>query len=465
MGAGALVSRLNVAPRARSCLSPGRMAERIVGPARPARGIRIAVAEASGRMPRSDIVVGLDVGTTKISVVVAREAPGGKTEVLGAGMEPSAGMKRGVVVDLQDATAAIEAALAKAARMSGRALREAYVGVTGDHVSSLNVQGRTAVASGSEVTEEDCERALQAARDAVGVVGSNREIIHVIPRQYSLDGQSGIARPVHMTGLRLEVDAHVVTGMSSILENVQKCVERAGVEVVERVLEPVATSMAVVTEAEREVGVMLVDIGGGTTDLAVFMDGGICHTSAIPVAGDHVTRDIAIGLRISTGEAEAIKRRAGHSLASAIGPKERIPVRTVGGETVEHVPRRQLGDIIQPRLEEIFSLVRDDAKRSGVYEFIGGAVITGGGSLLPGVTELASPILDNMRVRIGEPMGLTGLSTHVATPIWSTAVGLAMYGLEAEGERRRVWRTPTRPPRERQWWRRLLEFLRGGEGP
>ena len=411
-------------------------------------------------MPRSDVAVGLDVGTTKVSVVVARPGPEGRIDVLGAGMEPSAGLKRGVVVDLDDASAAIAAAVAKASRMSGTAVREAYVGVTGDHVTSLNVKGRTAVAAGSVVTEEDCERALQGARDSVGTIGPNREIIHVIPRDYSLDGQSGIARPVGMTGLRLEVDAHVVTGMSSILDNVQKCVERADIIVVERVLEPVATSLAVVTSAEREVGVMLIDIGGGTTDLAIFMDGAICHTSAIPVAGQHVTRDIAIGLRIPQREAESIKRRAGHAVASAVGPKERIAVQMVGGEHAEHIPRRQLGEIIQPRFEEILAMVRDDARRSGVYEFIGGAVLTGGGTLLPGVAELASSVLDNMRVRVGKPTEVTGLSAHVATPVWSTAVGLAAYGLEAEVVGRRVWRPTTRRrPRRRGWWGRLRGLL------
>jgi cell division protein FtsA len=379
-------------------------------------------------------VVGLDVGTTKICAVVGRGLEDGRLEVLGTGVVPSAGLKRGVVVDLEQATASVRSAVQRAEESSGLHIHSAYVGVTGDHVSSLNVIGRVTVSSGTEVTEAECDKALQAARDNVGSLGANREIIHVIPREYTLDGQGGIARPVGMSGLRLEVAAHIVTGVRSILENVEKGVERAGVEVLEKVLEPVATSEAVLTRAERELGVALVDIGGGTCDIAIFLDGAICHTSAIPVAGEHVTRDMAIGIRAAAEEAEQLKRRFGTALVAQASPDERVAVRVAGTDELQHVPRRLLAEIIEARVEEIFAMVRGDLRRSGLYDLVGGVVLTGGGSLLPGMADVAARVLDGNRVRIGEPRNITGLVAPIRGPAFATGVGLALYGLQRQPE-------------------------------
>lgn len=373
-------------------------------------------------------VVGLDVGTTKICTVVARPLGDGRLEVLGVGVVPSLGLKRGVVVDLQDAVESIRRSVQRAQESSALEIRSAYVGITGDHVTSLNVAGRTIVSAGTEVTPEDCERVLQAARDNVGNLGPNREIVHVIPREFALDGQPGIRRPVGMSGRRLEVAAHVVTGVKSILENVEKCVVAAGVQVLEKVLEPIATAEAVLTPAERELGVALIDVGGGTADVAVFLDGSICHTSAIPVAGNHVTRDLAIGLRVPVEQAEDLKRKAGVALAAQADDRQRVGIRLAGTGEPQQVPRRLLGEIIQPRLEEILNLARTDLKRSGFYDLIGGVVLTGGGCLLPGTLELASKVLDDNRVRLGEPQGITGLVAPISGPAFGTSVGLAMYG-------------------------------------
>ncbi|MGD8240157.1 MAG: cell division protein FtsA [Armatimonadota bacterium] len=374
-----------------------------------------------------DAVVGLDVGTTKICAVVGRPTSDGLLEVLGVGLEPAEGLKRGVVVDIQQTTASIGQAIRKAEAMAGVTIRSAIVGITGAHVSSLNVTGRASV-SGRQVSREDCDRALQTARGNVGNLGGNREIIHIIPREYALDGQTGITRPLGMVGMHLEVKAHVVTGVSSIITNVRQCVEACDVEVAETVLEPVATAEATLTEGERDLGVTLIDIGGGTTDIAVFIDGTICHTSAIAVGGNHITRDVAIGLRVPATEAERLKCRAGHALPSSVGDRERVSVEVVGTGDTEHVPRRVLAEIIDARLEEVFCLVRADLQRSGAHSLVGGVVVSGGGSQLPGLLASGSRVLDGVRMRRGTPRHITGLAGHVSSPIYATAIGLALYG-------------------------------------
>ena len=382
-------------------------------------------------MSPTDAVVGLDVGTTKICAIVACPTADGMLDVLGVGLESARGLSRGVVVDIEQTTQSIAEALRKAEAMAGVTIRSAFVGITGDHVSSLNVTGRASVSSGQQVTQEDCDRALHTARSNVGTLGPNREIIHIIPREYALDGQTGIRRPLGMVGMHLEVRAHVVTGVSTIITNVRQCVEANDVRVAETVLEPVATAQATLTESERDLGVALIDIGGGTTDVAIFIDGSICHTSAIAVGGNHITRDVAIGLRVPPPEAERLKCRAGHAIPTRIGERERVSIEVAGTGEIEHVPRRLLAEIIDARVEELFSLVRTDLQRSGAYGLLGGVVLSGGGSQLPGLLESGSRILDGVRVRRGMPRHITGLATHVGNPICATAVGLAMYGASA----------------------------------
>jgi cell division protein FtsA len=304
-------------------------------------------------------------------------------------------------------------------------IHEALVGVSGDHISSTNVTARVNV-GGAEVTSEDVERVLQSARDSV-VLPAEREIIYVADRGFTLDGVKDIARPVSMSGAVLDVEAHIVTGMSSVMTNVVRCVEEAGIRIQRRVLEPIATSTAVVTEAERELGVVLIDIGGGTTDIAVFTDGYIAYTSSISVAGEHVTRDLARVLRTSMEEAESIKRKWALAVPERVSDEEMIQVVLAGTQARERIPRRLTGEIARSRVEETFAMVLEDLRRAGVYRQInGGIVLSGGGSQLPGITQVASEVFNGLPVRIGLPRGLRGLSEAVATPAHATAVGLVM---------------------------------------
>ena len=385
-------------------------------------------------MPRSDIVVGLDVGTTKICVVIGRALEDGTADIMGVGVHPSLGLKKGVCVDLEATVRSIDAAVQKAEQMAGVDVDRVIVGLTGEHLSAVNVTGRVTVSDGREVTEETVERAKQSAQDSV-VLPREREIVDFLPRGYTVDGQNGIAHPVGMTGMHVEVEAHVVTGMTSIIDNLAKCVERNHIAVEDRVLESIATAEAVLTPAEKELGVTLVDIGGGTTDIAVFLEGSVCHTSSIAVAGNHLTRDIAVGLRAGIAEAEKTKLEHGCALLAGVEPKQEIMVASAGTEELQRVPRRLLAEIIEPRMEEIFMMVKDDVRRSGTYDLVAsGVVLSGGGSQLPGTTELASRVLDGLPVRVGIPRNISGLKENVRSPIYATGVGLVLLGAQRRTE-------------------------------
>jgi len=358
-------------------------------------------------------VAGLDVGTTKIRTVVARPEPGARLRILGVGLVPAEGLARGIVVDRGHAAAAVVESVRRAERMAGVKIAGAYVGITGAHIACRNVTGRVHLPSG-EVTPWDIEQVVQSARDNVRT-GPEQEIIHCLIRDFSVDGEAGIARPVGMRGNRLDVSVHAVTGVGSIIGNLEDCVRETGVEVLQHVLEPVATATAVVSEAERELGVILVDIGGGTTDIAVFNKGSICHTASLPVAGNHVTRDLAQLLRTSLEEAESVKRRFGAALAELVTGREMIQIIEAGSEEETRVPRRLLAEIIQPRMAEIFGLVKENLTAAEVYHTIsGGVVLSGGGAQLPGCERLASMVLDNLPVRVGSPGDLTGLGGECA---------------------------------------------------
>lgn len=377
-------------------------------------------------MRRDMHVAGIDVGTTKICVVIGRPTDRGALDVVGVGTHPSDGLKRGIVVDRESARASIRQAVAAAERMADVEITGAYAGITGDHIQCANVTGRVRTGVTGEVTPEDVEKVLQSARDSVSLP-ADREIIHTIVRDYTLDGQPGVSRPVGMSATYLDAEVHVVTGMQSIIANVKKCVEDCGIQVQQDVLEPIATSLAVITEAERDLGVTLVDIGGGTTDIAAFDNGSICHTSAIPVAGNHLTRDIARVLHTSIEDAEMLKCRFGRALPDSIGDDEYVQVKNAGTGEPQRVPQKLISEIIQPRVEEIFTMVKSDLRRAGVYHTInGGMVISGGGSQLADAARLASEVLDGLPVRVGSPRNLVGLSDNVATPMHATGVGLAI---------------------------------------
>lgn len=394
-------------------------------------------------MARSEIIVGLDIGTTKICTVVGEvsgeelthsgsagdpmRGPVGQVEILAVGMEPSTGLRKGVVVDIPATVRAIEASVEKAERAGGVQIGSVYVGITGEHIASLNSRGVVAVTSADrEITEEHVERVRDAAR--VIVLPPEREILHNIPRSYTVDGQEGVRHPLGMSATRLEVETHVVTGTATLVENVVKCVRRAHLTVEEVVLEPLASSLAVVTEAEKALGAVLVDIGGGTTDVALFADGSICHSAAIPVGGNHVTYDLSVGLRVPREQAERLKIASGCALRERVDEAEFVEVQRLGDTEPRELPRRVLAEIIAPRMEELFDLVQREVDAGGREGFVAaGIVLTGGGAQLAGTVELASRRL-RMPVRIGRPRNVGGLAEAVDSPVFATAVGLVQYG-------------------------------------
>jgi cell division protein FtsA len=351
--------------------------------------------------------------------------------------------------------------VAAAERMADVTVAGAYVGITGDHIQCANVTGRVRVGATGEVTPDDVEKVIQSARDSVSLP-VDRQIIHTIVRDFILDGQSGVRRPVGMSATHLDAEVHVVTGVQSMIENVGKCVLECGIDLQQWVLEPIATSMAVLTEVERDLGVILVDIGGGTTDIAAFQNGSICHTSAIPVAGNHTTRDIARVLHISLEDAEQLKCRFGRALAEMASPDEFVQITLAGTGEAERVPQRMISEIIQPRIEEIFTLVRNDLRRAGVYHAInGGVVISGGGAQLAEAWRLASNVLDGLPVRVGAPRNLVGLAESVSTPMHATGVGLAvqaaMDGADATvGSVNDAFSLRALMSRAKAWWQSLM---------
>lgn len=351
----------------------------------------------------------------------------GSVDIIGVGLTPSDGLRRGVVVDLDATTEAIRSAVDKAQRMAGSVtVRSVVIGVTGEHISSLNSRGVIAITgSDREVGPSDVERVVEASK--VIVLPPEREIVHAIPRGYTVDGQDGVKDPIGMSGSRLEVETHIVTGSTAFLDNVMKCVQRAGLAVDITVLEPIATSESAVIPAEKELGVALVDIGGGTTDVGVFTSGEIYYTAVLPVGGNHVTRDIAVGLRASQEEAEQTKIAYGCATVGMVGPDDTFEILSLGADAPRELPREILARIIEPRMQEIFQMVREELMKSGYLEMLpAGAVLTGGGSQMPGATGLAEKVL-GMPVRLGLPRDIGGLGDTVQSPIYTTAVGLVIY--------------------------------------
>lgn len=378
-------------------------------------------------MPRGDVVVGLDVGTTKVASIVAEVTPEKEVNIIGVGSNPAVGLRKGVVVDLGDTVRSIERAVEKAERMAGTDIEGVYVGIAGEHISSLNNHGVVAVSgSRGEVSEEDVERVLEAVK--IISLPADREIIHVIPRDYIIDGQNGIKNPVGMSGQRLEVEAHIVTGAVTFIQNLLKCVQRVGLMVNDLVLQPVASSSAILYPDEREIGVVLVDIGGGTTDIAVFVGGSIAYTVVIPVGGNHFDWDIAYGLNTTLSEAERIKKEYGYALRSLIPNDELIKVKNIGDEKTRELPQRLIGEIIEARMQEIFDLIKREIAKSGYQDLIpAGMVVTGGTALLKGIVEAAKGSL-GLPVRVGIPQKVGGLTEEISSPIYATGVGLVLYG-------------------------------------
>jgi len=374
----------------------------------------------------ADIVVGLDIGTHKICTIVG-EVRADDIYVIGLGIEPSRGMKRGVVNDVQALSTAIANSAHKAEKTSGYQIRRAFISVAGEHISSLTSRGMTGITTSRSVTVDDLDKAMEAARAIA--IPHNREILHIIPRSYTLDGQEGIRSPIGMHAFRLEVDAHIITAASTSLANVEQAAEQSGIFVDRFVLNPLAAGEAVLTEAEREAGVVVIDIGGGTTDIAIFIDNTVWYTAVIPIAGNHVTNDITYWMRVPFELAEAVKIQHGHTSMKDVNPLETFHVEPFGDGMPQEISRRDLAMVIEARAEEIFELVYKEMKRSG-YDVLlrAGAVVTGGGSQLTGIQEVASRIL-KCPVRLAKPEQLTGMADSLKNPSYSTSVGLLRVGL------------------------------------
>lgn len=384
-------------------------------------------------MSRKEHIVGLDIGTTKVCAVVGEVDEEGDVHIAGVGTTPSTGIRKGVVIDIDATTRAIEDAVERAERMAGMQVDSLYVSVSGEHITSTNSRGIVAISRGDhEISTADVERVIDAARMAA-LPASDREIVHLLPRGFVVDGHDGVRNPVGMYGARLEVEAHIVTGTSTVLANLLKCVQRAGVEVEEVVLEPLASAEAVMTSPERELGVVIADIGGGTTSLGVFAGGGLCHTAILPVGGHHITSDIAVGLRTPVAEAEKLKVRYGTASPLETSEGELIEVFNVGDREPRILPRRVLCEIIEPRLQEICNLLRLQIRRSGYAHLVpAGIILTGGTAQLRGITKFVSEKLE-LPARIGMPEQIGGMIDAVSSPIYATGVGLVLYGVRHRG--------------------------------
>jgi len=384
------------------------------------------------RKAENSLVVGLDVGTSKIVAIVGEIQADGSVEVIGLGSHPSHGIKRGVVVDMASTEHAIQRAVEEAELMAGCEIHSVFCGISGNHIRSLNSDGTVAIKD-SEVSEGDVERVLEAARAVP--IAADQKILHALPQEFVIDNQDGIRQPIGMAGVRLEAHVHVVTAALSATQNISKCLARCGLTVDELIMQPLAASNAVLTEDEKDLGVCLVDIGAGTTDIAVFTDGAIRHTSCIPIAGDQVTNDIAVALRTPTQHAEDIKIRYACALEQLARHDETIQVPSVGDRTSRRLARQTLAQVVEARYRELFSLVQSELRRSGLENMVAaGLVMTGGASKIEGAEDLAEELF-HMPVRLATPQYVTGLSEVVSNAIHATGVGLLLYGSRADSRR------------------------------
>ncbi|PID40130.1 MAG: cell division protein FtsA [Proteobacteria bacterium] len=379
-----------------------------------------------------NIVVGLDIGTTKICAVVG-EVTGPDINIIGIGTHPSIGLRKGVVVNIESTVESIKKAVEEAELMAGCEISSVYAGIAGGHITGFNSRGIVAI-KGPEITPLDVERVIDAARAVA--IPMDREVIHVLPQEYIVDDQVGIQNPVGMAGVRLEAKIHIVTGAVTSAHNIVKCANRAGLDVCDIVLESLASGEAVLTEEEKQLGAGLIDLGGGTSDLAVFSARNIKHTFVLALGGDNLTKDIAIGVRAPMNEAEQIKRKFGTCDGDSINPDETIEVPGMGGRQPRKLPRQILGEILEPRMEEIFTLLQREIYRAGMENMIAsGIVLCGGTSLLDGNAEIAEAIF-GVPTRLGRPRGIGGLTDVVNNPMYATGVGLVIYGAQKEPEKK-----------------------------
>ncbi len=401
-----------------------------------------------------DLIVGLDIGTSKVVAIVCEINQAGDIEIIGVGSHPSRGLKKGVVVNIESTVQSIQRAVEEAELMAGCQIHSVYVGIAGSHIRSLNSHGIVAIRD-KEVIGSDVERVIDAARAVA--VPADQKLLHVLPQEYIIDEQEGIREPIGMSGVRLEAKVHLVTGAVSAAQNIIKCIRRCGLEVDEVILEQLASSHAVLTDDERELGVCLVDIGGGTTDIAVFSEGAIQHTAVIPIAGDQVTNDIAVALRTPTPNAEDIKIKYACALTQLAGPDQTIEVPSVGDRPPRRLSRQTLAEVVEPRYEELLTLVQAELRRSGYEDLIAaGVVLTGGSSKMEGLIELAEEIF-HMPVRLGSPQYEGGLVDVVRNPIYATGVGLLLFG----GSDKHENRIDAQKGGSRAAWDRIKSWFQG----
>ncbi len=380
-------------------------------------------------LTEQQLIVGLDIGTSKVVAIVGKRTDDGQVEIVGIGSHASKGLKRGVVVNIETTVHAIQRAIEEAELMAGCQIHSVYAGIAGSHIRSMNSHGIVAVRD-REVVQADIDRVIDAAQAVA--IPADQKILHILPQEYVIDSQEGIKEPLGMSGVRLEAKVHLVTCAVNAAQNIEKCVQKCGLEVDDIILEQLASSYAVLTDDEKELGVCVVDIGGGTTDIAIFTGGSIRHTAVIPIAGDQVTNDIAMALRTPTQNAEEIKIKYACALTQLAGAEETIKVPSVGDRPPRDLSRQALAEVVEPRYEELFTLIQSELRRSGFEDVIAaGIVLTGGTSKMEGVVELAEEIF-HMPVRLASPQGVSGLSDVVNNPMYATGVGLLMYGIKQQ---------------------------------
>ncbi len=399
-------------------------------------------------------IASIDIGTTKVCTLVGEISELGVLRIIGVGIAPSRGLRKGVVVNATEAAEAIAASVERAERISGYQISRAYVGIAGAHIASLNSRGIVAVPGGRPIADEDVLRALDAAQ-AISIP-ENNEIIHIVPRGFSIDGQEGVSDPRGMHGVRLEVEAHIITGSTPTIQNLVKCVNSLDIEIDELVLAPLASGEAVLTDTERSMGVVVADIGGGTTDIAIFIEGSVWHTSILPVGGHHLTNDIAICLRTPFEEAEEAKKKYGHALPKEIAEGETLDMASFGENAHQKISRRELAQVLHARVEEIAGLILQEIKRSGYDGLLpAGVVLCGGTADLPGIREVAREVI-GLPVRVGKPHDLQGLVDTLTKPAFATSVGLLLWGQRQKPSVRPHPPKPSLTGRVARWFKNFL---------
>lgn len=407
------------------------------------------------KKPNKDLLVGIDIGTSKVVTLVGEMASDGKLSVIGYGSHPSQGLKRGVVVNIESTVQSIQRSVEDAELMAGCEIFHAYTGIAGSHIKSINSHGIVAVRD-QEVSQSDVERVIDAAKAIA--IPADQKILHVLPQEFIIDSQDSIREPIGMSGVRLEAKVHIVTGAVSAAQNIIKCMKRCGLTTNDIVLEQFASSQSILTDDEKELGVCMIDIGGGTSDIAIFSDGAIRHTAVIPIAGDQVTNDIAIALRTPTRNAEEIKIKSGCALQDLVDTNQMIDIPTLGERVGRKIPARALAEVIEARYEELFALAHAELQRSGLDKMLSaGIVLTGGASKIAGAQELAERIF-KLPVRIGRPHNVFGMPDVINNPIYATSVGLLVYGSKQKQNQRD---SVLKQPSMKSLWSRMKNWFQG----